>query len=280
MILARLPRRFGLPVVFVIGFVSAVLFAPIVLIPTLIEEPGEILRMLGEYYGGLVTLAWVGDIGRGDFLTVVSVMAAWAALQVVFLSPIVGRPKLESQGRSLVPSVIAAALIGGLGCAFCWVGAVEGTLALVTETKADFGALYGMIVGAGYLTGLCIWIGGGFVWYRLLARTGSMRDPGRLDRFVRWLFAGTCVELALGVLFFLQVRRRTECYCAMASFWSLCLGIATLLWMCGPWAVLLATRRVRKEWARGACTQCGYPRRTDATVCPECGAEIVGARGL
>jgi hypothetical protein len=60
----------------------------------------------------------------------------------------------------------------------------------------------------------------------------------------------------------------------MASFWSIVLGAVTLFWMCGPWAVLLVTRGERLQWARGACRECGYPRRTDATVCPECGAHV------
>jgi hypothetical protein len=58
----------------------------------------------------------------------------------------------------------------------------------------------------------------------------------------------------------------------MMSFWNLVFGLATLLWMCGPWAVLLLTRGERLQWARGACARCGYPRRTDAEVCTECGA--------
>ena len=121
-------------------------------------------------------------------------------------------------------------------------------------------------------TGFLVWLGGGFAWYLLLGRAGSARDPARLDRFLRWILAGTCVEMTLGTTAYLVARRKTECYCALASFWSIVLGTMTLLWMCGPWIVLLLTRTERLAWARGACRQCGYPRRTDTEVCTECGA--------
>ena len=274
MILRGLPRPMGLLYVFVAAFLLAVMCGgPLALLPVLFEEPKAVEGYF-RYLEYLVTMAWVGDLANGGAWITIAIAVLWAATQTAFLSPIIGKPRLESQGRSLIPSVVSAALLGSVGCALLWASVVEGVVAAFSTGEEWVGDTAGWIVGAGYLTALVVWIGGGFVWFLLLSRVGSMRNPAGLDRFVRWLFAGTCVELVLGVAFYLSVRRKTDCYCAMASFWNLVFGLSTLLWMCGPWAVLLVTRGERLQWARGACTQCGYPRRTGATVCPECGARV------
>lgn len=278
MILRGLSRPMGLLVVFAAAFAVAVVFGPLALLPVLFEEPKAVEGYF-RYLKYLVMLAWADDLVRGEAWIMVAIAAIWAGLQAAFLSPIVGKPRLESQGRSLNLSLLSAAFIGSLGCAFLWVGAIEAMYAVFSADSDAFGERYGQVVGAGYLTAIFVWIGGGFVWFLLLSRAGSMRNPAGLDRFIRWLFAGTCVELVLGVAFYLSVRRKTDCYCAMASFWNLVFGLSTLLWMCGPWAVLLVTRGERLQWARGACTQCGYPRRTGATVCPECGAQATVPAG-
>ena len=269
-----MPRWAGLLFIAAVAFIAGVVVAPLTLIPAAFEET-RVFEDYIEYLNGIVTLRWADELDEGGFWVVVGLIAAWAATQALFLSPIVGRPRVQEQGRSLLPSVIVASVIGALGCALLWVAMVEGVCAFACGDAEEFNGVYGMVVGTAYLTGLGVWILGGFLWFMLLARAGSLRNPAGLDRLVRWLFAGTCVELLLGVVFYLQVRRKTDCYCAMASFWSIVLGAVTLFWMCGPWAVLLVTRGERLQWARGACTQCGYPRRTDADLCPECGARHV-----
>jgi hypothetical protein len=259
-----------------VAFVVGIVVAPMTLAPAVFEESGVLGGYL-RYLRAIVTLEWTNELDQGEFWLFLCVVATWAASQAIFLSPVVGPPRIEVQGRSLVPSVIVAAFIGSLGCALLWVVLIEGLLAVVSANSDQFGEWYSSIVGTGYLTGIAVWIGGGFVWYVLLSRAGSLRNPAGLDRLVRRVFAGTCIELLIGVVIYLQVRRRTSCYCAMASFWGIVLGVATMFWMCGPWTVLLLTRQQRLQWARGACAQCGYLRRTDAAVCPECGAELMGA---
>jgi hypothetical protein len=271
MILRRVSRAAGLAMIFVGMFAVAVLLAPIALAPMMFEERG-FLGVYGRFLAGLVS---ADSMTRADVWIMLAVMAAWAGTQVAFLSPLVGPPRVESQGRSIVPSVVVAALLGSLGCALLWVAVIEGIYAFVSDGTDAFNTRYGIVVGSGYLTALGVWIAGGFMWYLLLSRAGSLRNPAGLDRLVRWLFAGTCVEMLLGVVCYLTVRKKTDCYCAMASFWNLVFGTAMLVWMCGPWAVLLVTRQERLSWARGACAQCGYPRRTDADLCPECGARHV-----
>lgn len=272
MILRGLSRPMALALVGFASFVFALIVLPAAMLPAMIEE-NRWSQYVGGYGEYLVAIATLG-VRFEDGIIVFSAAFLWAGLAVLFLAPIVGPPKLDAQGRSLVPSLVAAAFLGSFACALTWVTVIEGVCAFVCADLNEFHNTYGKVMGLAYISAALVWIAGGFVWYRLLARAGATRDPAGLDRLVRRVFAGTCVEVLLGTVFYLQVRRRTDCYCAMASFWNLVFGVATLLWMCGPWAVLLVTRKERSQWGRGACRQCGYPRRTDATVCPECGARV------
>jgi len=261
--------------VFVMALLVAVVLAPLTWVPAMFEEHG-VLAAYARYLEEVATFGWIED--RGAWIWA-AVMAAWAGTQVVFLSPLVGAPQLDSRGRSLVPSIVAAAVLGSLGCALLWVAMIEGAFAVVATVvtsvgEGAFNNRYEYVMGWGYSSALAVWIGCGFAWYLLLAQAGGTRDPAGLGRFVRWLLAGTCVELVLGVACYLAVRKRTDCYCAMASFWSIVFGVATLLWLCGPWTVLLLTRRERLAWVRGACRRCGYPRRSGGAVCSECGAAL------
>lgn len=285
MILRGLSRPAALLAAFValLGVLSvlALVFGPIVLtiLALLSGEMRDPFEALGEMYASLFRFEWLLRAFRndGEILVILAILAFWSGLQVLFVSPIVGRPSTQEQGRSLVPSVVAVSLIGSFGCALLWAGGIEAVLAIVTTAEADFSALYGLTMGFAYLAALGIWIGGGFVWFWLIRRSGARRDPAGLDRMVRWLFAGTAVEIGLGTLFFLAVRRRTGCFCVMASFFSLLYSALVLFWLCGPWIVLLATRAERSKWARSACRECGYPRRSDGEVCTECGHRFEGA---
>ena len=271
MILRGMSRALALAVVGVVSLAIAVLVLPATLLPALLEE-----NRWSEYPGGylsyLSSMVSFGEDFRGDALLVYAVAFVWALLAVAMLAPIVGRARAASEGRSLLSSVIAAALIGATLAAALALGALEAVLALFAADETMFESHRDQAGAVFLVGGAAVWIGGGFLWMLLLRRASQARDPRGLDRMVRWLFAGTAVELVLGIPLYLIVRKKQDCYCALATFWGLVLGVATLLWMCGPWAVLLVTRKERFAWARDACRRCGYPRRTGAEVCPECGA--------
>ena len=102
-------------------------------------------------------------------------------------------------------------------------------------------------------------------------RTGSQNWLGRS---VRWLIAGSGIELALALPLYLLVRRRFDCWCALPSLWSTCLALVSMLALTGPGFVLLHRRR--KGAAAGnwvdRCLLCGYRRRPGVgACCPECG---------
>lgn len=230
------------------------------------------LNAVGQSYLGLVTFQWVDDLLDDDSWVMIAIFTGWVLLQVAFLSPVVGRPKIAEEGRRMLPSALTVILISTTATALLWVALVESLLAVFTPDQTTFEDAYDrLIVPWGWLVAIGIWTGGGFVWYRLFRSAGRSHDPTGLDRLLRRLLAGTAIEAALGTLAVLLVRRRHDCLCITGSFLSLTYSLTVLLWMCGPWAVLFATRAERSRWRQRACVDCGYLRRPGSARCPECG---------
>ena len=188
------------------------------------------------------------------------------AAPVAMVAPVVGPPVLVEGGRSLRGSAIAAGIIAGAVCA-----GVLGCLADLSILALSSGGPNATVSLIGLLVA---WLVMGTVAAVLLARAGRERNPAHLVRFVRWLLAGTIVELALAVPTLAAANRRDNCACGWSSFWALSAGLVTLGALCGPALVLLLTRDARRHWARAACMRCGYPRRTGTATCSECGAPL------
>lgn len=273
MILRGLPRWQGLAVVFAAHAVLALVIAPAFLAPALLEAASvkDAIAEVPGYWKWIFTLGWMDAEWGANFWTTVVAVVAWAGLATAFVAPLVGSAETGSKSRSLASSVVAAAVLGAAICSLLFATLVEGLIAAFSQDAAMFGAVYDRVEAAIWLGALGVWIVSGGVWFALLRRAGSSRDPAVLDRMLRALFAGTAVELVLGLPIYLMARKKIDCYCTTATFLNLVLGTTALLWLCGPWAILLATRSARRGWARGACAACGYPRRSGGTVCPECG---------
>ena len=120
------------------------------------------------------------------------------------------------------------------------------------------------------------WVVAGTIWALLIRRAGLAARPDGLDRMVRRIFAGTCVELAIAAPTLVVATRRDDCYCSWGSWWAIVAGITSLGLLCGPAIVLLATRKTRMQWMRGVCLECGYPLRGTGGPCPECGKSVPG----
>ena len=272
MILPRRNRVAALAIVFAVLFVVAVALQALIVVPLLAVEEGPLdaLRALGRAWG--VFHPWHGDAVVA--LELVGIAAAIAGTQVAFVAPLVGRPSLSAGGHSLRASVIVAIVMAMFLTAGLLFALVQGALLAVVDagrsTSWDHLALIGgpAIVATVLVLG---WIVAGACWCVVLWSSGSSRDPNGLQRFVRWILAGTAVELALSIPLYALARRNESCYCSLPTFWSILVGTTALFWLCGPWAVLFLTRRFRRDWSRGSCPASGYPRRTGATVCSECG---------
>lgn len=78
----------------------------------------------------------------------------------------------------------------------------------------------------------------------LLTHRGG-QEPDTLERTVRNATAGTAVGLALATPWYLALRRRQQCVCALGTFYALILGIWSLIVVGGPF--LLFARRDRRR---------------------------------
>jgi hypothetical protein len=109
----------------------------------------------------------------------------------------------------------------------------------------------------------------------LLARFVRRRGPeDGLGRIAAWLFTGSVVEAAAVIPLDVMIRRKSNCYCAEGTLWTLtiCWGIGGFALGPAVWLIPLAKRR--KRWYGGRCAACGYDMRAcmSAERCPECGA--------
>lgn len=223
-------------------------------------RPEEFLRFLES----------AADLDGEGILFLVAAVHAGAV--VALLAPVVPRPRRAFEGRSLRWSVFGACAIGGLATLFGFFAIAEGALAVVDLSRdpaKGVDELGEVLCRPVPLFGG--WLLSGAAWAWMLGRIGLERHPTTVDRLFRLAFVATSIEAVLAVPLYLMLRRRSGCECALASFMGLIGGVAALAGLCGPWAFLFLTRRVRRNWMRDACPRCGYPRRTDARVCSECG---------
>lgn len=240
------------------------------------DDVVDVVRSVGDVYVAILTLEWVSGLQEDESWWMLGILGGWVLLQVLFLSPLVGPPRVDGEGRPMLPSLIAAVLIATTGTALAWVAIVEAVFSLFVPDARTFDDAYQRVVVIGWIPALAVWTVGGWLWFRALRSAGSSHDPAGLDRHLRRVLAGTAVEAALGTIALLMVRRRTDCLCATGSFLSLGYSLMVLVWLCGPWAVLFFTREERSKWSRRACGGCGYVRRSDASRCSECGREFPG----
>jgi hypothetical protein len=206
-----------------------------------------------------------------------AVLAALAPAMVV--APALRTSPPAPGSRSLAVSVAGAAILGG-ACVLGILGTIWDVFGLaLTPAPTEPGQwLRGGSLALVPLVLIPAWIVAGTVIAVLLRRAGRAHHPDRIDRFVRWIFAGTCVELAIAAPAYVVAMRRDDCQCSWGSWWAIVAGTASLGVMCGPALVLLATRKARMQWMRGTCLHCGYPMRGSAGgTCPECGEPNAGA---
>lgn len=203
----------------------------------------------------------------------VALIAALAPAMIVV--PALRKEPPSPGSRSLAVSVAGAAILGG-ACALGVLGTLWDVvgLALTLAPSEPNQWLRGGSLALVPLVLVPAWIVAGTVIAVLLRRAGRAHHPDRVDRFVRWIFAGTCVEIAIAAPTYVVAMRRDDCTCSWGSWWAIVAGITSLGILCGPALVLLATRTARMQWMRGTCLRCGYPMRGNTGgTCPECGGK-------
>jgi hypothetical protein len=220
-------------------------------------------------------LAPSGFTGIAALAIAVVVSAAPALLSAPALAHWDGEPCR----RSLRASVAGASILGGA----CALGILmtawdAGTLLLDAVGLVDLsGASRGtVLLGDNGIFLFPAWLVAGLVWAWLIARAGAAQRPDRIDRAVRWIFHGTCLELAIAAPTYVFAMRRDTCWCSWGSWLAITAGTTALALLCGPAILLMATRESRLRWVRGVCADCGYPRRGGEARCPECGQDHAG----
>lgn len=198
--------------------------------------------------------------------------AATLLSALALLAPLVGGRHRDGSGMPLTWAITGGGVLGGglgVGVMLVLIDIPRIIARWNNETDPFSNTSPWTIV----VSGLLVWTLTGWIWSLSFRRAGSATMSGQIARQVRWLFAGTGVELALAAPTFAAAARRDSCYCAWGSWFAILIGTVVLTVLCGPMLVLLWTREARLRWIRGACGTCGYPLRSASAVCPECGAQ-------
>lgn len=206
-----------------------------------------------------------------------------AFAQLVFLLPVLQpRRMIQSQGHSLMVSVVAAGACGALLTVGLFFAVVEasGFMTGRADPVDDVIDVFGDVVNEDWSLWplvLASWI----LWTPVLivfARRNP--SPRLLSRIAKWLLAGTILEILIVIPLDIMVRRRTSCYCSSGSAIALCASVCALLWLSGPGIVLALTSKRRRWWFEGHCWKCGYEKGpSPGEKCPECGCEWAGNSG-
>lgn len=271
MILSGLPRVRALCVVWLAAFVAWIVFWPCAVVPVLAIEEGPriLLEFPGDYAEVLLSPSqW---IDRADgVLWVFGTAAVLSTVQVLFVAPLVGPVSFSAEPRSMRVSSLAAIALALAVVLMVGLALFNLVLLLVPEPQRDrFASDNGALVASGIFF---FWIAASIPASIALWRIGSSPNPNAILRMGRLLLAGTALNLVLSLPVYLIARRRTDCFCALPTFFSLVGGLASLLFLAGPFAVLFLTHGFRRQWVRERCASCGYLRARGAARCSECGA--------
>lgn len=237
--------------------------------PTPAQLPGAAIGAWLDAYRGFLAALVPDSWQSWVFLGVIAVLISTPLL---ISAPALGSWAPGTPARSLRWSVAGAAVLGG-ACAVGIMLTLWDLLGLVVF-RSDPEVEWRGVTGLNPVVLLPAWILFGGAWAWAIARAGRATHPDRLDRMVRRLFAGTCIELAIAAPTYAWAMRRDTCYCSWGSWTAILIGTTMLVLLSGPALVLLVTRRARMQWMRSACPTCGYPRRAGAMHCPECGTCI------
>lgn len=242
------------------------------MVAMLLDERGEHLEVIRVFLS-----PWEWELREPQMWLILATPAViMAATQYIFLIPVLRmRPHQGGRAKSLMASMIAA---GAVGAALAF-GLYMGAFALaqhiisrrdglrVPEDVDLFDAAVGVPLSIGVvIVGWVIWS------VALLVFARRRQGRGVLGRVVGLLLGGTIIEVLVVLPVDIMIRRRTDCYCATGSFWTLCIASWALLWLAGPGAVIALTSRRRRAWWELHCEMCGYARGpSPGERCPECG---------
>lgn len=172
----------------------------------------------------------------------------WLALPIALAqSAALTLPALSATGEPGRGSLQARAAAGA--------AAITLAIALPAYALADLpywldialGERQGKSVFWGLVTGTALtWVA-----LTLLLAHRARGAPDLIERSVAQATAGTFVGLALATPWYLVLRRKQQCFCALGTFWALVVGIWSLVMVGGPMLLLLARERRTRAALRG-----------------------------
>ncbi len=219
------------------------------------------LNITARDYTGAVFLSQ--GLYLKEHLTLLAVASFAATLQLMLAAPAVPPFRAAQEGRSMRQAVVAAAIVAGALVTSIGFAAIEALVVLINGSIEDPGLMVVALVAT--------WLLSSAAWSTVLWRAGSESNPDAVSRLVRAAFRGSALQVVLGLPLYVIVRRKESCWCSLVTFWSLCVGFASMILLCGPGTVLLLTRGHRRAWRQGACGACGHLRSPESDRCPECG---------
>jgi len=165
-------------------------------------------------------------------------LAVWllAFIQSLLVSVPLPVTPAPASASALLPRVAGAAFLGGLLLALPVFALIDVALFLpsVDPKKFDF---LSCIVGA-----FGVWAVSWAVWIPVLLHRCS-KEADALERFVARSVKGSAIGLALCLPWYLVLRRKQACHCALGTFFGLAAGLWSLLVVGGPLLLFLSRER-------------------------------------
>jgi hypothetical protein len=191
--------------------------------------------------GGLENVS--GNLSGFEVELVLIVAALSFAQLASLLIPLPIQP-----GRGEPVPILSRALLGG----FLITVAIFIPLAALLDIPSYFSdAESPATIGIGTARGvIAAWALSWIFFTGLLTYRSQTPDSNTIERTVKQATIGTAVGLALATPWYLVLRRKQACVCALGTFYSLLLGIWSLIVIGGP--LLFILRRDRK---RGIASQ-------------------------
>lgn len=221
----------------------------------------------------------IGDlIGEPGWWLGCAIFAAlFIGSQLLFLLPIFRfRPPTSGRRKSLKFSLVMTVFVGGFLSIALFGAMLELGGSIFTTNYVRSPWKYGgdlldqhwllPIASAALVFSWLLWSVIIFVFSRQLWADKA------LGRWIGILLGGTFIELGIIIPIDVMVRRRTDCYCATGTFWSLCIASLAIFWLSGPGMYIAITSKRRRMFRERHCVNCGQAKGpTPGEKCPECG---------
>lgn len=165
-------------------------------------------------------------------------LAVWllAFIQSLLVSVPLPVTPAPASASALLPRVAGAAFLGGLLLALPVFALIDVAYFLPSVDPKKFDSL-SCIVGA-----FGVWAVSWTVWIPVLLHRCS-KEADALERFVARSVKGSAIGLALCLPWYLVLRRKQACHCALGTFISLAAGLWSLLVVGGPLLLFLSRER-------------------------------------